>query len=270
VTLSTRSDYRELPAPPGLADRFVCLWTQRIDECGGNYSHAVLPDGCTDIVWIGDAEPVVAGPATQCIVVTLPAGTFVVGARLRPGWADSVLRVSADQLLDQHIPLKEILEARAAPFVARRLTRSGIQARLAEAASSLAGEVEFRSNTDLDVLRSIAWLAHNPAGRMRDLARSIGISNRHLQRRFCTSVGYGPKTFQRILRFQRLLAFSSRTPAMHGSLAALADIAGYADQAHMCRDVRALAHDTPQNLLVRAGTTLAMSDLFNTDGGRRS
>lgn len=51
---------------------------------------------------------------------------------------------------------------------------------------------------------------------------------------------------------------------MHGNLAYLADNAGYADQAYMCREVRALAHETPQNLLTKANTTLAMSDLFNT------
>lgn len=85
MTLSIRSDYRELPAPRTLADRFICLWTQRIDELGGDYSHPVLPDGCADIIWIGDTAPVVAGPATQRIVVTLPAGACIIGARLRPG-----------------------------------------------------------------------------------------------------------------------------------------------------------------------------------------
>jgi hypothetical protein len=40
---------------------------------------------------------------------------------------------------------------------------------------------------------------------------------------------------------------------------------GYADQAHMCREIHALAGKTPQFLL-RDGSrsTLTMSDLFNT------
>jgi AraC-like DNA-binding protein len=40
--------------------------------------------------------------------------------------------------------------------------------------------------------------------------------------------------------------------------------AGYADQAHMCREFRDLAGTTPQSLLTRVGSTLSMSDLFNT------
>jgi hypothetical protein len=48
-------------------------------------------------------------------------------------------------------------------------------------------------------------------------------------------------------------------------LAYLACAAGYADQAHRCRDFRELADTTPQALLTRVDSTLAMSDLFNTD-----
>jgi hypothetical protein len=36
---------------------------------------------------------------------------------------------------------------------------------------------------------------------------------------------------------------------------------------HMCREFRELASMTPQALLTRVGSTLAMSDLFNTNGG---
>jgi len=35
----------------------------------------------------------------------------------------------------------------------------------------------------------------------------------------------------------------------------------------MCREFRELADTTPQSLLTRVGSTLAMSDLFNTEGG---
>ena len=59
-----------------------------------------------------------------------------------------------------------------------------------------------------------------------------------------------------------LLAFAPRE-----NLADLACGAGYADQAHICRDFRDLARTTPQSLLTRVGSTLSMSDLFNTEDG---
>ena len=67
------------------------------------------------------------------------------------------------------------------------------------------------------------------------------------------------------MRFQRLLNYSSVTDSVQQDLADLACAAGYADQAHMCREFRELADTTPQSLLTHVSSTLAMSDLFNTD-----
>jgi AraC-like DNA-binding protein len=47
-------------------------------------------------------------------------------------------------------------------------------------------------------------------------------------------------------------------------LAALAAEAGYADQAHMSREVRGLTGQSPGVLMRGAQSTLALSDLFKT------
>lgn len=104
----------------------------------------------------------------------------------------------------------------------------------------------------------------HPGGRVRDLARLIGLSGRQLQRRFRAEVGYGPKVFQRIMRFRRLLAAAPR----YRNLVLLAGSLEYADQAHMSREVREFAGESPRGLLRHVGTTLSMSDLFNTDDHR--
>ncbi len=88
-------------------------------------------------------------------------------------------------------------------------------------------------------------------------------SPRQLHRRFVAAVGYGPKTFQRVLRLQRVLALVARS--RRESLAALAAEAGYADQAHMSRELRALTGQSPSVLLQGAQSTLALSDLFKTE-----
>ena len=55
------------------------------------------------------------------------------------------------------------------------------------------------------------------------------------------------KTLQRILRLQRFLALGRADPSAR--LARLAADAGYADQAHLGRDCRALAGATPAELV---------------------
>ena len=70
-----------------------------------------------------------------------------------------------------------------------------------------------------------------------------------LRRRFDDAVGYGPKTLQRVLRFQRFLALAATRPPRRSDLAGLAFAAGYADQAHLTRECTRLAGLPPAALL---------------------
>ena len=84
--------------------------------------------------------------------------------------------------------------------------------------------------------------------RVSTLGPGLGISERQLQRRFRDAVGYGPKTLQRILRFQRALAEIRRGCEQSGGLARVAAATGYADQAHLTRESRRLAGFSPKRL----------------------
>ncbi|HEU5431885.1 MAG TPA: helix-turn-helix domain-containing protein, partial [Thermomicrobiales bacterium] len=101
-------------------------------------------------------------------------------------------------------------------------------------------------------------------GGLDELARQCGISERQLRRRFESSVGYGPKMLQRILRLQRLLWLASGSDGERLGLAGLAIAAGYADQPHMTRETVALTGATPGQLLVDARPASAVSELFKT------
>ncbi len=62
-----RSDYHEVATPGPLAVSLVCTWAQTV----GPQAQRVLPDGCADILWIGEAAPVIVGPATGATLVAL-------------------------------------------------------------------------------------------------------------------------------------------------------------------------------------------------------
>jgi AraC-like DNA-binding protein len=265
VNIRERPQYLEFRPPQALSDRLLRLWTLHTDSEGGEHQQSVYPDGCVDIVWIGSAAPVVAGPATRRMVVGLPAGTSLFGVRFQPGWAASSLGLPAYELLNQDVPLADIWGRGARPFVQLMLRPQSVQVKLRSVSAALANRLAGGAHDADPMIRAaVPWLVHYPAVRVGDLARLIGLSGRQLQRRFHAAVGYGPKVFQRIMRFQRLLAAASESQDQ----AQLAGSLGYADQAHMCREVREFAGESPRSLLGQAGTTLSMSDLFNTDGRR--
>ena len=79
---------------------------------------------------------------------------------------------------------------------------------------------------------------------------------RQLRRRCHAAVGYGPKTLQRVLRFRRFVSrIDAGLPSGQAAhdLAALAVQVGYADQAHLTRECRALAGLTPAALARQRG-----------------
>ena len=118
---------------------------------------------------------------------------------------------------------------------------------------------------DAAVAASIQWLARNPSARIEELSALAGISSRQMQRRFSAAVGYGPKMFKSVLRFQRLLYLAGNSVG-RSSLADLAARADYADQSHMNREVRRFAGKSPGELLSSAGSTLKLTDLVKSNG----
>jgi transcriptional regulator GlxA family with amidase domain len=93
----------------------------------------------------------------------------------------------------------------------------------------------------------VAALLRDPAARTEDIAAQTGLSERQLRRRVHAAAGYGPKTLQRVLRFQRFVRLLDAAPDLP-DLAAAAFGTGHADQAHLTRECRALSGHTPAAL----------------------
>jgi len=246
--------YRELPLPGRPAPHVACVWTR--DPEPADAVRRILPDACVDVVWVRGDRLVVAGPATGPALAALPAGAPSAGVRFRVGAAGSALGVPARELLDRNAALGEVWGARAAGRLAARLERAPTpEAAVRELVAAVAGRLPPPDELD-GLVRTAALRAAAPRTAVERLARDLGLGERQLRRRFADAVGYGPKTLQRVLRFQRFLALAEDGAATAASeppaapdLAALAFAAGYADQAHLTRECRRLSGLTPAALL---------------------
>jgi AraC-like DNA-binding protein len=231
-----------------------------------NSRSAYCPMVAWDIVLINDETPMVIGPWTEPFVARLAPGTMIIGARCRPGHARSLLGLPASALLNQSVPLSAVCGSAASTAFERIAEKRTIAARKSAMELALLSRLPHGDPVDEATSTAIRWLSHHPHGRIQQLSQWMGLSSRQLQRRFTSTVGYGPKMLQSVLRFQRLLNLAGSTNPRN--LAQFSVDAGYADQAHMTRGVQRFSGSPPTVLLQFARCALRLSDLLNTTGSQ--
>jgi AraC-like DNA-binding protein len=87
--------------------------------------------------------------------------------------------------------------------------------------------------------------------RIADIACRYGLGERQFERRFLKHVGFTPKRFARVARFQTALDNKIRYPQKRW--VDIANDLGYHDQMHLVHDFHDLAGDAPGLLLARIG-----------------
>ncbi|GGP78479.1 helix-turn-helix domain-containing protein [Streptomyces abikoensis] len=210
------------------------VWT-RGPEGGG--AGIVLPDGCMDLLWT-EGRLLVAGPDTRAY--RSAQGPWV-GVRFFPGTAPGLLGVPAHELRDRRVELGDLWSGAE---VRRLIERVDAAVDPAVAIEELALRLAGDAPPSDPVLRAV--VASLGAGRsVSATAESVGLGARQLHRLALGAFGYGPKTLARILRMQRALALARSGV----SFAETAVLAGFADQAHLARDVRALTGQSLSGLV---------------------
>jgi len=209
-------DYRESTPPPHLAGLIKARWSLAAGGDAGEWiEQQATPDGCVEIIrrtagrsrWDGDQpDSFVVGLVDRVQPFGISGDASFEAIRLWP-WAWTLV---GDRPL-------AALHGRWAPWNA---DFDAIEARLAAA-------------TDLDAVGNALIAAPDVAA----MSAATGMSPRTLQRWFARHVGLPPRTWLRLIRFQ------SAFEALPGeaSLAGHAAAQGFADQAHMAREFRALA-----------------------------
>jgi AraC-like DNA-binding protein len=240
--------YHERPVLPALRRHFLSAWLHR-KPLGTALRSAVVPDACADLLWCRGGLWV-AGPDLQVAFECVPPGAAVIGLRFLPGVAATLLRVPASQIVGARLPLDCFWHEKA-----RELTDAVgdaqephvVATRLETALANLAGDFESPDQSAESILRCVAMPRDARRPVVPELTAALGLSERTLRRRCEHAFGYGPKTLDRVLRMQHFLELARTHPEL--GLAKLADIAGYADQAHLTREARRLTGFTPAAIL---------------------
>lgn len=235
MTVVAVEPYRERPARVAGAD----LWTRTAE--GGEFR--ILPDGCMDLMLIDD-DLYVAGPDSRAWTGSAPRGTRYAGVRFAPGAAPEFLGVPAHDLLNELVPLADVWSPNRSRRLLDRIRTAPDRATAldVEVAQLIEAPADRLAAHIVNSVRS--GLLRGTAGVSR-LAGTIGLSERQLHRRCLDAFGYGPKMLDRVL-WMNVALDHARTGL---PLADVAMITGYADQAHLTRDVKALTGLPPKILI---------------------
>lgn len=242
--VGTPPAYVEVAPPPALRAFVERLWVHRIEGPPPSGGRRLLPDGRIYLVWVSGLGVQISGPQTRYTrPLDLPR-ILALGAGFHPGAAPYLLRTPASALVNGRVPL-DAVDPRLAARLDERLgdARDARQA-LAAFAEELSRHLATAATPDPAVRHAVRLLDRGTVT-VADAAARTFVSERELQRRFADDVGYGPKTLQRVLRFQR---FMRHVGSPHVELAAAAAHAGYADQSHLSREARRLAGLSPRQL----------------------
>jgi AraC-like DNA-binding protein len=261
----SRRHTKIVPPPADLSDIVESAFILR-DEAARRPSTSwrVVPDPSAHVILVlpaanqrRDVRAVVVGARSSFTDIDVSGRRLTLGVRFRPGALAAFARERATSFTDRAFPAEDVLGRAWRSVGERALERDADEALLALLAllDVLRGTTRGRRQAD----RTIAAVTQMSS--VAEAAESVAMPLRTFHARVRETLGLSPKRLMRILRLYRVLETFRTSP---GWAAAAAD-AGFADQPHLVRELRALLGETPGQWLARGA-----ADSFKTPGSRLS
>lgn len=208
-----------------------------------------IPSGCMDILFIRDAagnHMELLGSSTQAKQIRRLTDADYFGVRLKPGLVFSYEGLTLKELTNQELlfpynsdDIEEFFQLLAH---AERLQK---KAELFHAYFD--AYINISSVNDLTGFMLSEINETQGSVRIHELADTLHYSERHISRIFLDSMGFTPKTFARIVRFQHVIDSILHQP-MHSLCDYMTEL-GYSDQAHFQREFKQYTGITPKHFL---------------------
>jgi AraC-like DNA-binding protein len=223
--------YRFLPGDPTYVSR----------------EYEILPDGYFDLAFLlSDSRCGVflAGPFTQRSLVSL--NNFELFAiRFRVGRAPEFLDIEPAELVDTMIQLPMLFGMRSEHLCEILWAEKSFDAKQ-RIIEELIHDMELRPMMRNRLYCQSAAIIESYGGQIKvnELASHLGVSTRTLERQFVEILGFPPKQFIRLVRFQKAIE-KLRKMTSFQTYADIAYESGYSDQSHFINDFKFLSGSSP-------------------------
>ena len=230
----------------------------------------ILPDGAIELIIDLDPQPKaifadeasedfrtvkkawISGERTRYIVIGAARNQSMVGIRFHPGGAYPFFRFPISELSESVTELDLIWGSLVDEIRDQLLEIESPEARLLRLESFLLGQARRSLEANRLITFAVHQLQHSPQFlAIRDLASTIGITQKHLISQFEKVVGLRPKTFARVCKFQKVITLLEQQK--HIEWVAVATDCGYYDQAHFIHEFQTFSGLNPSTYMSRRG-----------------
>ncbi len=246
-----RSALRLIPPPPDLCSTVEHFWVQDpppddapaqrwrvVSDDAPHLVGKVTPRGCSLTL---------VGARTRHVDINVSGRCLTVGVRLQPGAIPALFGTPADLFTDRSFSLGEVLGV-SPNEVCDPLAEADAVGTVQALVALLRSRRQIGSEVDPRVASLVA--ADAVGAQVREASRRHGLADRTLRDLSRQHLGMGLKRLWRIRRLHRAVQFGIARPS--AGWARIAAETGYADQAHLIRDCRALLGETPTAFVARA------------------
>lgn len=215
----------------------------------------LVPDGCIDIFveYDTDRKNVKAfarGTPLKYTEKIMESTSKIFGVRFMPGIHPAIISSEMSKLVDTRLKLKECMSGPddwIAQIVNATCLEEQVEIFLENYLKAKRNEVKPFGKKE--VVQSVKNLVYASDGHMKiaDIAERTGYSERYVNKIFIDEMGFSPKTFCKIIQFQRALELLNY--GKPESMTEAAIFLGYYDQPQFIRDFAKFAGITPKKYL---------------------
>ncbi|MBI5042912.1 MAG: hypothetical protein HZC10_03600 [Nitrospirae bacterium] len=194
--------YNEI-IPGNWATQYIDAYWVQFNKQSERVNVTILPDGCTDIVlsFNNKCEKMVVGCMTKPNEVYIEPFGLMFGIRFKTGCAAPFLNIPMKELTDKKYSLMEIRD-----FDINIITPSTILYKrnlIPDMLERNLKKIFLEKKFDKTVCLTVNLIEqYQGLKSIDDIANNVGVSKRHLERKFLDFVGMSPKLYSRIVRFR--------------------------------------------------------------------
>lgn len=242
--------YQEHRVAPDLHKHIHCFWTLSARENTNELktlNYRIIPDGCFDLlIDCQSNEGLLASTTSNTYsIVGFNESANFFGIRFRPVAIHYFFPFHLSDFINTIVPGKEIFDNKLAELEDLILAARDLKSCINKSADFLRKQLENNHIPDKRFLNSLETIVESGGNCHIEKEVSEYISSRHLRRMFNQYIGFSPKVFSRIIRFQTNLDFMLKPNKKDY----IAPNSNYYDQSHFINEFKKFYGLTPSELL---------------------